>query len=222
MCGCVRGLLVDTTCHVFDVFGFILQATVVVVGLHTRLYLTPDGGPQLGAERTFLEEENKTLFLGERTHLVRGPPESHHPLPSLDFLNHRLHVKVPKLGPRRRRQLHRPRREELDVGGGHTLTLQHTRGEGRRVLSYHALVVRGHLFAVVGVQHAPRLVLLVAGVAEATALAAVPGAGSDGRPVPLGGGRADRSSVQRAGELNRGQEEGRKEGRREGRKWLYV
>lgn len=50
------GLLVDTACHVFNVFGFVLQATVVVVSLHTRLYFTADGSPQLSTKRAFLHK----------------------------------------------------------------------------------------------------------------------------------------------------------------------
>lgn len=51
--GCIS-LLVDTTCHVFNVFGFILQPTVIVVSLHTCLYFTPDCSAQLSAKRAFL------------------------------------------------------------------------------------------------------------------------------------------------------------------------
>lgn len=50
-------LLVDTTGHVFNVFGFVLQATVIVVSLHTRLNFTADGGAQLSAKRAFLEKK---------------------------------------------------------------------------------------------------------------------------------------------------------------------
>lgn len=50
-------LLVDTTGHVFNVFGFVLEATVIVVSLHTRLYFTADGGAQLSAKRAFLKKK---------------------------------------------------------------------------------------------------------------------------------------------------------------------
>lgn len=61
--GCIS-LLVDTTCHVFNIFGFILQATVIVVSLHTCLYFTPDGSAQLSAKRAFLEKiaKNTVIF----------------------------------------------------------------------------------------------------------------------------------------------------------------
>lgn len=52
-------LLVDTTGHVFNVFGFVLQATVIVVSLHARLYFTADGGAQLSAKRAFLKKRGR-------------------------------------------------------------------------------------------------------------------------------------------------------------------
>lgn len=55
--------LVDATCHVFNVLGFVLQAAVIVVGLHTCLDFTPNGSTQLSAECTFLgKKPSKLLF----------------------------------------------------------------------------------------------------------------------------------------------------------------
>lgn len=51
--------------------------------------------------------------------------------------------------------------------------------------SYHALVVCSHFFGVIGVKHASSFILLVSGVAKATALAAVSWAGAERWPVPL-------------------------------------
>lgn len=56
-------LLVDATCHVFNVLGFVLQAAVIVVGLHTGLDLTADGGTQLSAERAFLNRKKMMMIL---------------------------------------------------------------------------------------------------------------------------------------------------------------
>lgn len=116
MHGCIS-LLVDTTCHVFNVFGFILQATVIVVSLHTCLYFTPDGSAQLSAKRAFLEKmaKNTKLFFTSIWHLkLEWDQPSHHPFSSLDFLYDRLHIEVSKFSPWRRRQLHRPRGKKLD------------------------------------------------------------------------------------------------------------
>lgn len=116
MHGCIS-LLVDTTCHVFNVFGFILQTTVIVVSLHTCLYFTPDGSAQLSAKRAFLEKmaKNTKLFFTSIWHLkLEWDQPSHHPFSSLDFLYDRLHIKVSKFSPWRRRQLHRPRGKKLD------------------------------------------------------------------------------------------------------------
>lgn len=56
-------LLVDATCHVFNVLGFVLQATMIVVGLHTGLDFTPDGGAQLRAECAFLGKKTKRSII---------------------------------------------------------------------------------------------------------------------------------------------------------------
>lgn len=45
---------------------------------------------------------------------------------------------------------------------------------------YHTPVVCSHFFGVIGVEQAPGFILLLAGVTEAAALAAVSGTGSDG------------------------------------------
>lgn len=50
---------------------------------------------------------------------------------------------------------------------------------------YHAFVVSGNFFAVIGVKHAPHFVLLFTSVTKATALAAVSGAGTKRWPVSL-------------------------------------
>lgn len=50
-------LLVDSSGHVLNVFGLVLQATVIMVGLHTGLNLTADGGTKLSTESAFLEED---------------------------------------------------------------------------------------------------------------------------------------------------------------------
>ena len=47
--------LVDSTSHVLYVLGLVLHTTMVVVGLHTSLDLTPDSGTQLGTEGAFLK-----------------------------------------------------------------------------------------------------------------------------------------------------------------------
>lgn len=58
-----RSSLVDATRHVFDVLGFVLQATVIVVGLHTCFDFTANGSAQLSAQSTFLENKTKKQFL---------------------------------------------------------------------------------------------------------------------------------------------------------------
>lgn len=60
--GKVLRSLVDATRHVFNVLGFVLKAAVVVVGLHTCLDFTPNGGTQLSAERTFLENNKAKII----------------------------------------------------------------------------------------------------------------------------------------------------------------
>lgn len=54
-----RSSLVDATRHVFDVLGFVLQATVIVVGLHTCFDFTANGSAQLSAQSTFLERKKQ-------------------------------------------------------------------------------------------------------------------------------------------------------------------
>lgn len=48
--------LVDATSHVLYVLGLVLQAAVIMIGLHTGFDLTANSGSQLGTEGTFLEE----------------------------------------------------------------------------------------------------------------------------------------------------------------------
>lgn len=64
--------LVDATCHVFNVLGFVLQAAVIVVGLHTCLDFTPNGRTQLSAECTFLEQKQQIIifFLSQNNKFV--------------------------------------------------------------------------------------------------------------------------------------------------------
>jgi len=57
--------LINATGHVFDVLGFILQAAVIVVGLHTCLDFTPNGSAQLGAQRAFLKGKRKKKKRGK-------------------------------------------------------------------------------------------------------------------------------------------------------------
>lgn len=116
-------LLVDAACHVFNVLGFVLQAAVVVVGLHTGLDLAADGGAQLSAQCAFLgndqrkdDHENGSRQLSSARCAKRffklRVDESllpHHSFAPLDFLDDRLHIKVAKLGSGRGGQLHRPR-----------------------------------------------------------------------------------------------------------------
>lgn len=65
----------------------------------------------------------------------------HHPFSSLDFLYDRLHVKVSKLSPRRRRQLHRPRGEKLETGWrSHARTLTPPARLRRRALPTAAVL----------------------------------------------------------------------------------
>lgn len=65
--------LVDATCHVFNVLGFVLQAAVIVVGLHTCLDFTPNGSTQLSAECTFLgKKPSKLLFFFKSKQKVCG------------------------------------------------------------------------------------------------------------------------------------------------------
>lgn len=54
--------LVDATRHVFNVLGFVLHTAVIVVGLHTCLDFTPNGGTQLSAECAFLEKQQSQQF----------------------------------------------------------------------------------------------------------------------------------------------------------------
>lgn len=54
--------LVDAARHVFYVLGFVLQAAVIVVGLHTCFDFTADGGAQLSAERALLEKHKANHF----------------------------------------------------------------------------------------------------------------------------------------------------------------
>lgn len=51
--------LVDAAGHVFDVLGLVLQAAVIVVGLHARLDFTSDGGAQLTAQCALLEAKEQ-------------------------------------------------------------------------------------------------------------------------------------------------------------------
>lgn len=51
--------------------------------------------------------------------------------------------------------------------------------------AHHALVMCSHFLGVVGVQHPSGFILLVSCMAEAAALASVPGAGPQRRAVPL-------------------------------------
>lgn len=67
--------LVDATSHVLYVLGLVLQAAVIMIGLHTGFDLTANSGSQLGTQGTF------------------------HSLPPLDFLDDRFDVKVPKFSP---------------------------------------------------------------------------------------------------------------------------
>lgn len=63
-----HSLLVDAARHVFNVLCFVLQAAVVVVGLHTGLDLTTNGGTQLSAECAFLERNKKMMMTLIFTH----------------------------------------------------------------------------------------------------------------------------------------------------------
>lgn len=51
--------LVDAARHILNVLGFVLQAAVVVVGLHTRFDFTADGRTQLGAQCALLEKQSQ-------------------------------------------------------------------------------------------------------------------------------------------------------------------
>lgn len=182
--------LVDATRHVFNVFGFVLQAAVIVVGLHTRFNFTANGGTQLSAECTFLKKKQQTQWvcLEQQFQSQRDRKFPHHSFAPLDFLDDCFHVKVSKLSPWRGGQLDSARRKQLDTDRRQMLVdVLRMQSNTMRCFngSYHALVVCSHFFGVVGVKHAPRLILLIAGVTEAAPLPAIARAGPKWRPVPL-------------------------------------
>lgn len=186
-------LLVDTTCHVFNVFGFVLQATVIVVSLHTCLYFTPDGRAQLSAKRAFLEKmaKNTKLFIFHFNETFKaGVRETISPSVFLSWflvwLSSRQSFQIQpetswSAAPSPRKKARRDDRTARRLA---SRLICCTRCR-RRQRSYHTLVMRGHFFGVVSVKHAPSFILFLAGMTKATALATVPGASSNRGPVSL-------------------------------------
>ena len=181
--------LVDAACHVFDVLGFVLQAAVIVVGLHTCFDFTANGGSQLSAQSTFLEKQANQLILMMKLHFkssfkVKCPTILFPRLISWmtvftsKFPNSARDVVVSWTVPD----------EKSCQGSEIRVKLKYVQIYGQCVTdssSYHALVVCSHFLGVIGVKHAPRCVLFLTSMTKATALAAISWAGPERWPVPL-------------------------------------
>ncbi len=50
-----NNILVNASSHILNVFGLVLQATVIMVGLYTGFNLTSNGCSKLGTQRAFLK-----------------------------------------------------------------------------------------------------------------------------------------------------------------------
>lgn len=71
---------------------------MIVVGLHTRLDFTANGGAQLTAQRALLETESGKVNASRTpARLTRRRPP-HHSFAPFDFLDDRFHVEVTEFG----------------------------------------------------------------------------------------------------------------------------